>query len=101
MYPKWIDYKRLHGASDSYIKRLNADWRNYYEGTEIIHTPIAEFTKFKLDIWAHELIQQTGKTKKQYVQRMYRHEEKKVVEHTKCNNAGRCVTKPKPLKFQR
>lgn len=66
LYPKWIDYKRLHGASDSYIKRLNADWRNYYEGTEIIHTPIAEFTKFKLDIWAHELIKQTGKTKKQF-----------------------------------
>ena len=66
LYPKWIEYKQLRGASPGYIKRIESDWRNYYAGTEIITMPIADFTKLQLDIWAHELIQQTGKTKKQF-----------------------------------
>lgn len=66
LFPKWIEYKRLHGASESYVKRLNADWRNYYEGTEIVTIPLVELTKMTLDVWAHELIHTTNKTKKQF-----------------------------------
>jgi len=66
LFPKWMEYKKLHGASESYLKRLNSDWRNYYEGTEIIKVPLVELTKLQLDMWAHELIQATGKTKKQF-----------------------------------
>ena len=66
LYPKWLEYKELHGASPAYIKRIESDWRNYYKGTEIITVPIADFTKLQLDMWAHELIQAKGKTKKQF-----------------------------------
>lgn len=66
LYSKWLEYKELHGASPAYIKRIESDWRNYYKGTEIITVPIADFTKLQLDMWAHELIQAKGKTKKQF-----------------------------------
>ena len=66
LFPKWIEYKKLHGASPSYIRRLESDWRNHYEGTDIISVPIAEFTKLQLDEWAHELIQKNDNNKKKY-----------------------------------
>lgn len=66
LYPQWLEYKRLHGASSTYLKRINSDWRNYYAGTDIVKVPLANLTKLMLDVWAHELIERVGHMKKQF-----------------------------------
>lgn len=66
LYPQWLEYKRLHGASSTYLKRIDSDWHNYYAGTDIIRIPLANLKKLMLDVWAHELIERVGHVKKQY-----------------------------------
>ena len=66
LYPRWIEYKKLHRAAPSYIRRINTDWKRYYEGTDIVKKPIKMLDKMTLDIWCHELIAETGRSKKAY-----------------------------------
>jgi len=66
LYPIWMEYKKLHAASSTYMLRIDSDWRNFYEGTPIVQVPIKELNKLMLDVWAHELIQKVGQSKKQY-----------------------------------
>lgn len=66
LFPIWREYKMLHGAASTYIKRIDSDWRTFYEGTAITKVPVKELNKLKMDIWAHELIQRVKNSKKQY-----------------------------------
>ena len=66
LYPAWKSLKSLHGASSTYMRRIDADWRNYYAGTKIVKTPLGKIKKMDMDIWVHELIQKVGGKKKQY-----------------------------------
>ena len=66
LFEEWLEYKKLHAASSSYVSRILADWRNHYIGTEIIDVPITELTKLQLDVWVHTLIKKTNGSKKQY-----------------------------------
>ena len=66
LFPIWREYKMLHGAASTYIKRIDSDWRTFYEGTAITKVPIKDLNKLKMDIWAHELIQRVKNSKKQY-----------------------------------
>lgn len=66
LYPKWIEYKRLHTNAETYIMRINTDWNTYYKDSAIINIPVKELTKLDLDTWAHTLIQQYTMTKNQY-----------------------------------
>ncbi len=66
LFEEWKKYKQLHGASSSYMKRIESDWKNHYLGEEIIEIPIKELTKLQLDIWVHSLIQKLHASKKQY-----------------------------------
>lgn len=66
LYPEWIEYKRLHTTADTYITRLNSDWKTYYENTAIIKMPICDIDKFKLDVWAHTLIKNNCMKRKKY-----------------------------------
>ncbi|MBR3706620.1 MAG: tyrosine-type recombinase/integrase [Firmicutes bacterium] len=66
LYPNWLKYKKLHNASPTYIMRLESNWRNYYEGTDIVKQPISQLNKLTLDIWCHELIEKTNRSKKEY-----------------------------------
>lgn len=66
LYPEWIEYKRLHTTAETYIMRINTDWKTYYLGTSIIDTPIPKLDKLTLDKWAHKLIQDYEMTKNQY-----------------------------------
>ena len=66
LYPAWVNLKRLHGASSTYLRRIDADWRNYYAGTKIVQTPLGKLNKLDMDIWVHELIVRVGGRKKQY-----------------------------------
>lgn len=66
LYPKWLDYKALHTTADTYILRIECDWKKYYEQTEIVNIPLTSLTKLKLDEWAHKLIKSYNMTKTQY-----------------------------------
>lgn len=66
LFPQWLEYKRLHGASSTSLSRLDSDWRTYYEGTEIVKIPLQRLSKLMLDVWAHQLIERVENAKKQY-----------------------------------
>lgn len=65
-YPEWLDYKKLHSNSASYIHRIDNDWNKYYLDTPIIKIPIKKLTPLQLDEWAHGLIKNYQMTKTQY-----------------------------------
>ena len=62
LYPEWLEFKALHVA-ETYIPRIEADWRRYYEGTEIVSVPIKSLTKIQLDAWIHSTIKEHDMTK--------------------------------------
>lgn len=66
LYPRWLEYKRLHTNAGSYIDRIDSVWRNHYLGTDIITIPIEKLTKLSLDVWAHQLIKEHDLDRKQY-----------------------------------
>jgi len=66
LYPKWREYKSLHTTADTYITRIESDWKKYYLGTDIINIPINKLEKLILDEWAHGLIKSYNMTKNQY-----------------------------------
>lgn len=66
LYFEWLEYKRNHTTAETYITRINSDWKKYYANTEIIKIPVVELTKLELDNWVHRLIKQYNMTKNQY-----------------------------------
>lgn len=66
LYDDWIKYKSLHTTSSSYIRRINSDWRTYYEHDGISDMPIRKLTKVMLDEWSHQLIKQHNMSKTKY-----------------------------------
>lgn len=65
-YPTWLKYKALHTNSETYISRIDSDWKAYYLGTPIVKKPLRKLNKLTLDVWAHELIKKHSMTKTQY-----------------------------------
>ena len=65
-YPTWLKYKALHTNSETYVSRIDSDWKAYYVGTKIIKEPLRKLDKLALDVWAHELIKTHSMTKTQY-----------------------------------
>ena len=53
-YPKWLKYKALHTNSETYVSRIDSDWKAYYVGTKIIKEPLRKLDKVTLDVWAHD-----------------------------------------------
>ncbi|HIV37745.1 MAG TPA: site-specific integrase [Candidatus Blautia stercorigallinarum] len=66
IYPQWLEYKRLHTTAETYILRIDCDWKKYYAQTEIVKKPLTSLNKLKLDEWAHKLIKDHSMTKTQY-----------------------------------
>ena len=66
LYPHWLEHKRLHTNAESYIRRIERDWKSYYEGTAIARRPLRSLTSLELDEWAHSLIKECEMTAKQY-----------------------------------
>ena len=67
LFPEWLKYKWAQTDASSYIKRLSADWKKYYnDDTFISDTPIEEFNKNNLSRWAHEKIKAEKLDKKRY-----------------------------------
>lgn len=66
LFPQWVEYKRMHGAADTYIIRITSDWKRFYDGKEIATIPIKTMTKLYLDEWAHKLIMENKMTRKNF-----------------------------------
>lgn len=66
-YPEWLKYKSLHTTAETYITRIESDWRTFYVGTPIIKIPLKKIDKLTLDVWAHQLIKDHKMTRKKYV----------------------------------
>lgn len=66
-YPEWLKYKSLHTTAETYITRIESDWRTFYVGTPIIKIPLKKIDKLTLDVWAHQLIKDHEMTRKKYV----------------------------------
>lgn len=66
LYDDWIKYKSLHTTSSSYIRRINSDWRTFYEHDGLSDIPIRKLTKVMLDEWSHRLIKQHNMSKTKY-----------------------------------
>ena len=65
LFPKWLKYKALHNA-ETYIPRIESEWKRYYEHSSIVDKPIRELKKLELDEWAHSLIREHSMTKTMY-----------------------------------
>ncbi len=66
LYPQWIELKKLHAAAPTYLKRIQSNWNNWYEGKEIVKRPVDELTKLDMDVFLHELIQGVNQKKKEF-----------------------------------
>ena len=66
LYPKWLAFKELHTTAETYISRIESDWKKFYLNTEIINQPIKALTKLDLDNWVHQLIKNYQLTKNAY-----------------------------------
>lgn len=66
LYPQWLEHKKLYTTAETYIMRIECDWKKYYVGTDIIKKPLKSLTKLKLDEWAHKMIKDYNMTKNQY-----------------------------------
>jgi integrase len=66
LYPKWLEYKKLHTNAVTYISRIQSDWNRFYEKSAISDIPIVKLTRLNLDEWVHATIQEHSLTKVQY-----------------------------------
>lgn len=66
IYPKWLEYKKLHTTTPTYITRIESDWKRYYVGSTIVEQNVSRLTMIELDEWAHSLIKDNGMTKTNY-----------------------------------
>lgn len=66
LYPQWLKIKSLETTASTYIRRIDNDWKRYYEADPIIDKDIKKFTKAYLKEWALSKIHEKSLTKKQY-----------------------------------
>lgn len=65
LYPMWLEHKSLMCA-DTYIPRVQSDWKKYYDKDPIVDVPIASLTKIDLESWVLHLIKDNEMTKTNY-----------------------------------
>lgn len=51
LYPTWVKYKLSMGASSGYIRRIDADWREYYENDAIVDKELKSLTINTIRSW--------------------------------------------------
>lgn len=66
LYNDWLEYKKLHTDSASYIYRIGTEWDKHYKSKDIVKWPIKSLTKLQLDEWAHTMIRDHNMSRKQY-----------------------------------
>ena len=65
IYPLWLEHKRLE-SKDTYIARVESDWKKYYENDPIIDLPIRSLKKIQLENWVLHLIRDNEMTRTNY-----------------------------------
>ena len=65
LYPIWLEHKSLMSA-DTYITRVESDWKRYYEDDPIVDIPIDHLNKIELENWVLHLIRDNQMTKTAY-----------------------------------
>lgn len=66
LYPQWLKIKSLETTASTYVRRIDNDWKRYYEADPIIDKDITKFTKAYLKEWALKKIRSSELTKRQY-----------------------------------
>ena len=66
LYPRWLKYKSLHTTAETYITRIESDWKKYYLDCPLVDKPIRSIRKLELDEWAHQMIRKHDMTKNMY-----------------------------------
>ena len=66
LYPQWLKIKSLETTASTYVRRIDNDWKRYYEADPIIDKDITKFTKAYLKEWALTKIRSLELTKRQY-----------------------------------
>jgi len=66
LYPKWLKVKALETTASTYIRRIDSDWKHYYESDPIIDMDIKKFRLSYLKEWALTKIRENSLTKQQY-----------------------------------
>lgn len=66
LYEQWLKHKSLYTEADTYIMRIDCDWKKYYLQSPIIKKPLTSLSKLELDEWAHKLVKDYKMTKNQY-----------------------------------
>ena len=66
LYPRWLEYKRIHTNAETYIFRIESDWKKYYLSNKIIDIPLVKLNKLTLDEFVHTLIKEYSMSKTQY-----------------------------------
>lgn len=66
LYPRWLEYKKLHTNAETYIFRIESDWKKYYLDNKLIDIPLRKLNKLILDEFVHRLIQDNNMSKNQY-----------------------------------
>lgn len=65
LYPIWLEHKSLMSA-DTYITRVESDWKRYYEDDPIVDIPIDHLDQIELENWVLHLIRDNQMTKTAY-----------------------------------
>lgn len=66
LYPEWLKYYSLHTNADGTVRRVDSDWKKFYENDEIVKKPMNSFSKMQLDTWVHKKIKEYKMTKTCY-----------------------------------
>lgn len=66
LYPKWVKYKLTMGATTSYIRRIDADWRNYYINDPIVDKDIRKLSINEIRAWLGAFISERKLTSKKF-----------------------------------
>ncbi len=65
LYPKWLEHKSLM-VLETYVPRIQSDWKKYYENDPIVDIPIRYLNKIQLENWVLHLIRDNNMTRTNY-----------------------------------
>jgi len=66
LYDEWFELKRLHGATSTYLRKIDYHWRKHYANSHIVTIPLKKLDKLTCDKFAHTLITEQKLTRKEY-----------------------------------
>lgn len=66
LYPTWLQYKLSMGATSSNIRRIDADWRKYYENDAIVDKELKSLTINTIRSWLATKINEYGMDSKKF-----------------------------------